>query len=101
MRREILILGIIILIVGIGVAAYYGFVPRTRVYGGYGLAVIGIIIAIAGVMMGPSMPPKTTAGQFACQKCGAEFASQNALDQHNRAKHPMESPNTTTPPPSS
>ncbi len=96
MRKAIVILGVLILIAGIGIAAYYGFVMRNRVYGGYGLVVVGVIIAIGGAMMGPSTVMKT--GQFTCEKCGAQFGSQVALDQHSRDKHPMQAPSQ---PPSS
>ena len=91
MRISVVVLGVLILAAGVGIAAYYGFVPRTRVYGGYGIAVIGVIIALAGAMMGSAAA--VTKGQFTCQQCGATFGSQGALDQHSRDKHRIQSPN--------
>lgn len=87
MNRVILILGVIILIVGIAGAGYYGFATRTRVYVAYGVAIFGVLIAIGGAMM--ATPGAGVKGQFACAKCGAAFGSQSALDQHTKDKHGM------------
>jgi hypothetical protein len=89
MKMYIVILGVILLIAGIGGAAYYGFVPRTRVYGAIGVAVVGIVIAALGAMMKTTSVGATTTGQFACAKCGAKFSSEAALNQHTKDKHGM------------
>lgn len=93
MRRGIVILGVVILVIGFAVAGYFtsiGQFGHLRTYGSLGVGIIGILIAIAGAMMGPSTMMKT--GQFTCEKCGAQFGSQGALDQHSRDKHSMQSP---------
>lgn len=87
LKREIVILGVLILIAGVGIAAFYGFHARTRVFGAYGIAVIGALVAVGGVMMGSSTTKSTS--QFTCAKCGSGFGSQAALDQHSRDKHPL------------
>ncbi len=87
MNKALIILGVVLVIAGIGVAAFYGFTARTRVYGGYGIAIVGVLIAIGGAMM--KAPGAAAAGQFACAKCGMKFASQAALDQHTKDKHGM------------
>lgn len=89
MKMYIVILGVILLIAGIGGAAYYGFVPRTRVYGAIGVAVVGIVVAALGAMMKTTSVGATTTGQFACPKCGAKFGSEAALNQHTKDKHGM------------
>jgi hypothetical protein len=89
MKMYIVILGVILLIAGIGGAAYYGFVPRTRVYGAIGVAVVGIIIVALGAMMKTTTVGATATGQFTCAKCGAKFASEAALNQHTKDKHGM------------
>ena len=92
MNKTFFILGIIVLVVGI--AGYFVTADTTvlggrthNIYplGGIGLAVLGALIAVGGVMMGK--PGAGTAGQFKCSQCGAEFGSQSALDQHTKAKH--------------
>ncbi len=92
MKMYVLILGVILLIAGIGGAAYYGFVPRTRVYGAIGVAIVGVVIAALGAMMKTTAVGGKTgsvAGQFTCSKCNAKFGSQQALDQHSKDKHGM------------
>lgn len=87
MNKAILILGIVILAAGLAIAGYYNFAPRTRVYGSYGIAIVGVLIAIGGAMMKTS--GTTATAQFACAKCGIKFSSQTALDQHTKDKHGM------------
>src|SRR3989442_11728262 len=87
MKMYIVILGVILLIAGIGGAAYYGFVPRTRVYGAVGVAVVGIIVVALGMMMKTTSAGATIAGQFTCAKCGVKFGSEAALKQHTKDKH--------------
>jgi hypothetical protein len=89
MKMYVVILGIILLIAGIGGAAYYGFVPRTRVYGAIGVAVVGIILAAFGAMMKTTSVGAAAAGQFTCAKCNAKFGSEAALNQHTKDKHGM------------
>ncbi|HZY46769.1 MAG TPA: hypothetical protein VFE96_03125 [Candidatus Bathyarchaeia archaeon] len=89
MKMYVVVVGVILLIAGIGGAAYYGFVPRTRVYGAIGVAVVGIIIAALGAMMKTTTVGAGTTGEFKCAKCGATFGSQSALDQHTKDKHGM------------
>jgi len=89
MKVYIVILGIILLIAGIGGAAYYGFAARRLVYGAYGIAAIGVVIAGLGAMMKTTTVGGATAGQFSCSKCNAKFGSQAALDQHTKDKHGM------------
>ncbi len=92
MNRTFLILGIVLLVLGI--AAYFVTADTTLLggrthniypFGGIGLAVLGALILVGGVMMGK--PGGGTTGQFKCAQCGAEFGSQSALDQHTKAKH--------------
>ena len=88
-KMYIVILGVILLIAGIGGAAFYGFAPRRLVYGAYGVAVIGIIITALGGLMKTTSTGATTTGQFTCAKCGAKFGSEAALNQHTKDKHGM------------
>lgn len=53
--------------------------------GGLGLAVLGALVIVGGMMMGKS--GGVAVEQFKCTQCGAVFGSQSALDQHTRAKH--------------
>ena len=85
MNKPMVILGVILVIAGIGAAAYFGFGTRLRDYGSYGIAIVGVLIAIGGVMMKPG--GTTPKGQFKCAKCGMTFSSQAALDQHSKDKH--------------
>src|SRR2546428_6071244 len=89
MKMYTVILGVILLIAGIGGAAYYGFVPRTRVYGAIGVAVVGIIVAALGAMTKTTSAGASTSGQFTCLKCGAKFGSEASLNQHTKDKHGM------------
>lgn len=83
-----------IILLALGIAAYV-VTSQTSIIGGrthniyplagIGLAVLGALIAVGGVMMGP-MGAKA-ANQFKCAKCGAAFGSQAALDQHSKDKH--------------
>lgn len=94
MKRPFLIVGIILLVLGV---VAYVVTSQTSLIGGrthniyplagIGLAVLGALIAAGGVMMGP--PGAKTANQFKCDKCGATFGSQAALDQHTKDKHKM------------
>ena len=94
MKRPFLIVGIILLVLGV---AAYVITSQTSLIGGrthniyplagIGLAVLCALIAAGGVMMGP--PGAKTANQFKCDKCGARFGSQAALDQHTKDKHKM------------
>jgi hypothetical protein len=92
MNRTLLVLGVVLLI--LGVAGYYvtsqtnligGRTHSTYPLGGIGLAVLGALIAVGGVMMGKA--GAKTNSQFKCAKCGATFGSQTALDQHSKDKH--------------
>ncbi len=94
MKRSFVVIGIIL--VGLGIAAYYitsqtnligGRTHSTYPLGGVGLAVVGALIAAGGVMMGKA--GAKMAGQFKCSKCGMTFGSQIALDQHSKDKHGM------------
>jgi hypothetical protein len=89
MKMYIVIIGVILLIAGIGGAAYYGFVPRIRVYGAIGVAIIGIVIAALGAMTKTTAVGAAATGQFMCAKCGAKFSSEAALNQHTKDKHGM------------
>jgi len=85
-------IGLLLLVAGIGGAAYYNFVPRNRVWGSIGVAVVGIIVAALGAMMktvSVGRPAGTSVGQFTCAKCNAKFASEAALNQHTKDKHGM------------
>jgi hypothetical protein len=94
MNRTFLMLGVILL--ALGVAGYY-ITSQTSLIGGrthniyplagIGLAVLGALIAVGGVMMGQA--GAKAASQFKCAKCGATFGSQIALDQHSKDKHGM------------
>jgi hypothetical protein len=89
MKMYMVILGVVLLIAGIGGAAFYGFVPRTRVYGAVGVAVVGIIVAALGALMKTTAVGATATAQFTCAKCSAKFASEAALNQHTKDKHGM------------
>lgn len=89
MKKYVVILGIVVLIAGIAGAAYYGFAARRLVYGSYGIAAIGVIIAALGGLMKTTTVGATTKDEFKCAKCGATFGSQAALDQHTKDKHGM------------
>jgi hypothetical protein len=94
MNRNLLLLGIILL--ALGIVAYIvtsqtnligGRTHSTYPLGGIALAVLGALIAVGGVMMGQG--GAKTGKQFKCDKCGATFGSQAALDQHSKDKHKM------------
>lgn len=91
MKMPIVILGVIVLVAGIGTWGYlYPMnTHHTIQLGGIGLAVVGAILAAAGVMMKTVSVGGTPTGQFKCAKCGATFGSQAALDQHSKDKHGM------------
>lgn len=89
MKKYIVILGIILLIAGIAGAAYYGFAARRLVYGSYGIAAVGVIVAALGALMKTTAVGGTSKSEFKCAKCGASFGSQAALDQHSKDKHGM------------
>src|SRR5947208_14096601 len=84
MKMYMVILAVIVLIAGIGGAAYYGFVPRTRVYGAIGVAVVAIVITALRAMMKTTSVGATTTGQVTCAKCGAKFGSAAALHQQTK-----------------
>ncbi len=86
MNRPVLIAGVILIVVGAAVYAYFSSAGHHTIpLGGIGLAVLGVLVAIGGVMMKPAGAlPK---GQFKCDKCGMIFSSQSALDQHSKDKH--------------
>ena len=94
MKRSFLIVGIILLAIGI---AGYLVTSQTNLIGGrthniyplaaIGLAVLGALVAVGGVMM--SQTGAKTANQFKCDKCGMTFGSQAALEQHSKDKHGM------------
>ena len=94
MKRSFLIVGIILLALGI---AGYIVTSQTNLIGGrthniyplgsIGLAVLGALMLVGGVMM--SQTATKTASQFKCDKCGMTFGSQAALDQHSKDKHGM------------
>jgi len=95
MKRPFLVSGVILL--ALGIAGYY-VTSQTSIIGGrthnvyplagIGLAVLGALVAVGGVMMGKT--GAKTAGQFKCDKCGMTFGSQSALDQHRKDKHGMQ-----------
>ena len=92
MNKTFIILGVIVAVVGIG-----GYVDSTSTHiiltgthhtiplAGLGVAVLGALIAVGGVMMGSSAGASAT--EFKCSVCGAVFRSQTALDQHSKDKH--------------
>ena len=92
MNKTLISLGVVLL--ALGVAAYFVTADTTllggrthSIYplGGIGLAVLGALVAVGGVMMGK--PGTPAGGQFKCATCGAVFGSQTALDQHAKDKH--------------
>jgi drug/metabolite transporter (DMT)-like permease len=88
MKRTGLIIGIILLVVGVAVYAYFSSAGHHTIpLGGIGLAVLGALIAAGSAMMKPA--GGKVAGQFKCEKCGMTFGSQAALDQHSKDKHGM------------
>ena len=91
MNKTFLILGIVLAAAGIAVYVVASDTTllgdrthHTIPLGGLGLAVLGALLVAGGVMIGGQTAP---ANQFKCAKCGAVFSSQNALDQHSKAKH--------------
>ena len=87
---QIVAVGVVLLIVGTAVAVLFGLTDilggRTHQIipaGGIGLAVIGAIV----IALGATSKPATTPSQFKCQKCGATFGSQEALNSHSKDKH--------------
>jgi hypothetical protein len=96
-NKNFLVLGIILVAAGIAVyvvASYTdvlgGRTHHTIPLGGLGIAVLGVLIIVGGVMMGK--PGAAASGQFKCEQCGAVFGSQSALDQHTKAKHGTPAP---------
>ena len=93
MNKTFIILGVIVAIVGIG-----GYVDATVTHiiltgthhtiplAGLGIAVLGALIAVGGLMMGHT--GGVAVEQYKCSQCSAVFGSQSALDQHTKAKHP-------------
>src|SRR5689334_25080495 len=84
-KRSFLIAGIILLALGF---AGYLLTSQTNLIGGrthniyplgsIGLAVLGALIAVGGVMM--SQAGAKSPSRFTCDKCGMTFGSQAALD---------------------
>jgi len=94
MNKTFLSLGIVLLAIGVVVYAIASFTDllggrthHTIPLGGIGLAVLGVLIAVGGVMMGKPGGMGAKSDQFKCAQCGAVFGSQSALDQHTKAKH--------------
>ena len=88
LRKQIVIIGVVLLVVGFGAAGYFiatGHATQKRTYGTLGIGIIGLLVFVGGALMGSSTA--ATKGQFTCDKCGATFGSQAALDQHSRDKH--------------
>ena len=88
MNRPGVIVGIILLVIGVAVYAYFSSAGHHTIpLGGIGLAVLGALVAAGSAMM--KSAGGTVAGQFKCEKCGMTFGSQAALDQHKKDKHGM------------
>ena len=90
MNKNLLILGIILIVAGAAGAGYFfsqNEGTRLRTYGLEGIAVLGVLLVIGGVMMKPKTMNATT--QFTCSKCGATFNSDLALKSHMKDKHGM------------
>jgi uncharacterized membrane protein len=90
MNRNLLILGIILIVAGAAGAGYYitqNESGRLRTYGLEGIAVLGVLLVVGGVMMKPKAMSAVT--QFNCSKCGATFNSDMALKSHMKDKHGM------------
>src|SRR5947209_10760703 len=90
MNKNLLILGVILIVVGAAAAGYFisiGESGRLRTYGSEGVAVLGVLLAIGGFMMKRSSA--VTTQQFSCSKCGATFNSDMALKSHMKDKHGM------------
>lgn len=93
MNKGLLIIGVVLLIAGGAAAGYFisiGETTRLRTYGSEGVAVLGVILAVAGVVMKPRTTMATAASsQFKCSQCGATFGSDAALKSHMKDKHGM------------
>ena len=90
MKKNLLILGVILIVVGAAAAGYFisiGESGRLRTYGSEGVAVLGVLLAIGGFIMKRSSA--VTTQQFSCSKCGATFNSDMALKSHMKDKHGM------------
>ena len=92
MNKSFIILGAIVGILGDGgyVDSTYTHIILTGTHhtiplGSLGVGVLGVLLAVGGVLMGK--PNSAPSNQFKCAICGAVFSSQNALDQHTNAKH--------------
>jgi len=92
MNKMIMILGVIVAVIGVGgyADATYTHIILTGTHhtiplAGLGIAVLGALLAVGGVLMGK--PSAAAANQFKCSACGAVFNSQSSLDQHTNAKH--------------
>lgn len=92
MNKSFIILGIIVAVLGAGgyIDSTYTHIILTGTHhtiplGSLGLAVLGVLLAVGGVLMGK--PAAAATNQFKCSTCGAVFSSQTALDQHTNAKH--------------
>lgn len=88
MRLPFVIIGAAMVAAGIAIFVIYPFSQghHTIPEGGAGIAVLGLIIAGAGVSMkskGAAVP-----SQFKCSTCGRVFDSEQALNSHSRDKHP-------------
>jgi hypothetical protein len=93
MNKTFLLLGVVVLILGVGayvdssdthilLTGTHHTIPLL----GLGVAVLGALIMVGGVLTGKPAGA-AAAGQFKCAQCGAVFGSQAALDQHTRDKH--------------
>ncbi len=94
MKTPIVGLGVILLIIGIIIAAVYN-TNSAWLYSGIGVLVLGIIVAGAGVVMGPKKAGMATqakggmTGQYSCTKCGMKFNSEAEMKAHTKEKHGM------------
>ncbi len=92
MNKTLPILGGVLIAAGIAVYVVASFTDllggrthHTIPLGGLGLAVLGALVIVGGMMMGKSSG--VAVEQSKCSQCGAVFGSQSALDQHTKAKH--------------
>ena len=87
MNKNLLILGIILIVAGAAGATYFisqNEGTRLRTYGLEGIAVVGVLLAIGGVMM----KPKTTNAMAAAARTKPKTATMEPAS----AKEPVKKP---------
>ncbi len=86
MRLPFVVIGAAMVVAGIAIVAVYPYgAHHTIPEGGAGIAVVGLILAGAGLSM--KTKGAATPSQFKCSVCGRTFDSEQALNAHSKDKH--------------